>query len=101
MLHPPGVHITAGHYNTINAKEDQIASDNKAGGKQRYTWPDDHQTAQDNSQNIYGHGEIIVKFSNQADHWKMCQPGYSVCDEPYRKEKSHDQRSCIWIHQQH
>ena len=63
ILHPSGVHVAAGHDDTVDSQKDQVKADNEAYGKQGNDWPDDHQTAKDDSKNIYNQGKVIVKFS--------------------------------------
>ena len=52
ILHPSGVHVAARHNNTVDTKKDQVKADNEACGKQGNDWPDDHQTAKNDSHNV-------------------------------------------------
>ena len=63
LLHPPGIHIAACHHHTVDSQKDQIDADDEACGKQSYGRPDDHETAQDDSKNIYDHSKVTEKFS--------------------------------------
>ena len=101
ILHPSGVHIAAGHNDTVDSQKNQVKADNKAYGKQGNDWPDDHQTAKNNSHNVQNHRKIIEKFSSQTNKREMSQSGYGMGDKPNRKKHNSNQFSGIWIHQKH
>lgn len=101
LLHPPGIHIAACHHHTVDSQKDQIDADDEACGKQSYGRPDDHETAQDDSKNIYDHSKVTEKFSCQADQREVGQSGNGMGDEPDWEKQGHDQFSGVWIHQKH
>lgn len=82
ILHPSGVHIAAGHNDTVDSQKDQVKADNEAYGKQGNDWPDDHQTAKNDSHNVQNHRKIIEKFSSQTNKREMGQSGYGMGDKP-------------------
>ena len=101
ILHPSGVHVAAGHDDTVDSQKDQVKADNEAYGKQGNDWPDDHQTAKNDSHNVQNHRKIIEKFSSQTNKREMGQSGYGMGDKPNRKKHNSNQFSGIWVHQKH